>query len=90
LYLFFEELLGENDELPKKEKKQFAEFAFKLWKRLREEAKKGFDRSNKELYTFGTYLSSAPTEKYQIERRHEKLKEYYAYFTKTDGKIKGD
>jgi hypothetical protein len=90
LYLFFEELLGDKDELPKAERKTFVEFAFRLWKRLREEAKKGFDRTNKELYTFGTYLSSAPTEKYQIERRHQKLREYYQYFTKTSGTIKGD
>ncbi len=65
------------------------DFVFKLWRRLREEISAGFDRKNKELYTFETYLSSAPGEKYQIERRHEKLREYYAYFSKT-GKIKGD
>ena len=89
LYLFTEELLGENGEFPDGEGEEFVDFTFKLWKRLKEEAKKGFDRTNKELYTFGTYLSSAPTEKYQIENRHKRLKEYFDYFKKT-GKIKGD
>lgn len=89
LCLFFEELLGENTELSEEERKQFVEFAITFWKRLRDEAKKGFERTNKELYTFGTYLSSAPTEKYQIDRRHQKLAEYYGHFKKT-GKIKGD
>lgn len=90
LYLFFEELLGNKDEFPKADSERFAEFSFKLWKRLREEAKKGFDRTNKELYTFGTYLSSAPTEKYQIDRRNQKLLEYYDHFKNTGGTIKGD
>lgn len=90
LYLFFEELLGDKNELPTSDGKRFVDFALRLWKRSREEAKKGFDRTNKELYTFDTYLSSAPTEKYQIQRRHLKVREYYEYFGKTDGKIKGD
>ena len=90
LYLFFEQLLGDEKELPKSERKRFVDFAFKLWKRSREEAKKGFERSNRELYTFDTYLSSAPTEKYQIQRRNQKLREYYAHYRKTNGAIKGD
>lgn len=90
LYLFFEELLGDEKELPRVEAKRFVEFSLKLWRRSREEAKKGFDRTNKELYTFGTYLSSAPTEKYQIQRRDQKLREYFDYYRRTDGKIKGD
>ena len=49
----------------------------------------GFDRKNRELYSFETLVSSAPGERYQIERRHEKLAEYYAYFRET-GRIKGD
>ena len=89
VYLFFEELRGERDALSSEEQKQFLEFVFKLWKRVRDEISSGFDRANEELYRFETYLSSAPGEKYQIERRHEKLREYYAHFKKT-GKIKGD
>lgn len=89
VFLFFDELLGERDEFPKDEGKQFVEFTFLLWRRLKEEAKKGFERTNKELYTFGTYVSSAPTEKYQIDSRHRELAEHYERFKKT-GKIKGD
>jgi hypothetical protein len=68
---------------------RFVKFVFTLWKRLREEISAGFDRKNRELYVFETMLSSAPGEKYQIERRHQKLIEYYEYFERT-GKIKGD
>jgi Protein of unknown function DUF262 len=90
LYFCFEALLGTATELPKKEAEQFVDFALRLWRRSKEEAKRGFERTNKELYTFGTYLSSAPTEKYQIQRRDQKLREYYEYFKKHNGKIKGD
>jgi hypothetical protein len=89
VYLFLEEMLSETDALSANEIKKFVQFVFALWQRLRQEAKAGFDRKNKELYTFERLLSSASGEKYQIERRHEKLKEYYDHFKRT-GKIKGD
>ncbi len=89
IYLFFDELLGERDELPKNEGKQFVEFTSVLWQRLKGEAKKGFERTNKEVYTFSTFLNSAPTEKYQIDNRHQALAQHYEHFKKT-GKIKGD
>jgi hypothetical protein len=89
VYLFFEERCENPKEFSPAERRVFVDFVFKLWKRLKDEIRAGFDRKNKELYTFETYLSSAPGEKYQIERRHEKLREYYVHFTKT-GKIKGD
>ncbi len=90
IYLFFEELISKKGELSSTEQKEFVKFVFSLWRRLKEEGSAGFDRKNKELYTFETYLSSAPGEKYQIERRHQKLIEYYGYFRKTEGRIKGD
>jgi len=86
VYLFFEEIhmtIGTND------RARFAQFSFALWKRLKEEISKGIDRSNRELYSFEALLSSAPGEKYQIERRHQKLIEYYEHYKKT-AKIKGD
>jgi hypothetical protein len=89
VYLFLEELLGNKSNLAIDEQKIFVKFVLALWKRLKEEAKAGFNRKNKELYTFETFLSSAPGEKYQIERRHGKLMEYYEHFSKTK-KIKGD
>lgn len=89
VYLFFEEIGGEDGTVSAREQKTFADFVFKLWKRLREEVRAGFDRKNRELYSFETLVSSAPGEKYQIERRHQKLAEYYEHF-KNKGKIKGD
>jgi len=89
VYLFFEETGVTDGAVSAKEQKTFADFVFKLWKRLREEVGAGFDRKNRELYSFETLVSSAPGEKYQIERRQQKLVEYYNHFKKT-GKIKGD
>ena len=85
LYLLFEEY---RDTDPKEQKK-IADFAFVLWKRLKEESKSGFDRKNRELYGFETHLSSAPGERYQIERRHTKLLEFYSHYRET-GKVLGD
>lgn len=87
IYFLFEEL--REDLTTTKDRRQFVEFVFALWVRLREEIGKGIDRHNRELYAFETMVSSAPGERYQIERRHQKLLEYYKYF-KQFGKIKGD
>lgn len=73
----------------KAEYRQFVDFVFLLWKRLKEEARKGMDRKNRELYSFQSLLSSAPGEEYQISRRHDKLVEYYEFY-KRYTKIKGD
>lgn len=89
VFLFFEKHIYKGDDIPSKEGKQFMEFVFKLWGRLKQEISAGFERKNKELYIFETLISSAPSERYQIERRHEKLIEYYSYFKKT-AKIVGD
>ncbi len=87
VYLLFEEL---RDGLKSRgDRRTFVDFVFALWTRMRQEVSAGIDRKNRELYVFETMLSSAPGERYQIERRHEKLLEYYEYFKKT-GKIKGD
>jgi RNAse (barnase) inhibitor barstar len=71
------------------EHKVFVDFIFKLWKRLREEAEKGMDRENRELYSFQSMLSSAPGEPYQIEGRHNKLVELFDFYKKHQ-RIKGD
>ncbi|HVB55082.1 MAG TPA: DUF262 domain-containing protein [Candidatus Acidoferrales bacterium] len=87
IYLLFEKL---GDDLnSQKDKKTFVDFVFALWTRLRQEISAGIDRKNRELYAFETMLSSAPGERYQIERRHQKLIEYYEHF-KRNGKILGD
>lgn len=87
IYLLFEELRRQITR--PSAQKEFVEFVFLLWKRLREEIGAGIDRGNRELYSFETMLSSAPGEKYQIERRHHKLLEYFAHYKKT-GTIVGD
>lgn len=90
VYLFIEEMTKTHSKqaleltMPK-----FVEFAIKLLERLRSEARAGFDRKNEELYIFESFLSNAPGEKYQIKRRHDKLKDFFKYYQKTD-KIKGD
>jgi hypothetical protein len=89
IYLLFEELVTQQGPLEAKEQKTFVSLVFTLWRRLREEARAGISRKNKELYSFQTSLSSAPGEPYQIQGRHTKLSEFYEYFKKA-GKIRGD
>lgn len=87
VYLLFEELAGSVSS--PRDQKKFVEFVFTLWKRLKQEVSAGIDRTNRELYAFEAMLSSASGERYQIERRHQKMLEYYAVFRRT-GEIKGD
>lgn len=87
IYLLAEQL--ELPGLPAKTRDDFARFSLRFWTRLKEEAAKGLARSNPDLYEFENLLSSAPGEKYQIERRHQKLLEHFAYF-QSKQKIKGD
>jgi hypothetical protein len=82
-------LFVERHGLPDNEQRTFANFVFSLWKRLKEEAKLGMDRTNRELYSLQSLLSSAPGEAYQIEGRDEKLIEYYEFY-KSRRRIKGD
>ncbi len=90
IYLFVEELSkSSNTEKFEKIMPKFVTFILKFAKRLREEAKAGFKRQNEELYIFESYLSNAPGEKYQIEKRHNKLHEFFDYYQKKS-KIKGD
>ena len=88
VYLLAEELIQGNN-LSAAEEAMLVEFVLSLWERLRAEISAGFDRKNRELYSFQTFVSSAPGEKYQIERRHTKLKQYYEHF-KATGLIVGD
>jgi hypothetical protein len=87
-YLFVEEL-NETRQVEAIIMPEFVKFIIKLLKRLRDEAKAGFERKNKELYIFESYLSNAPGEKYQIEKRHKKLQEFFSYFQEKN-KIMGD
>lgn len=89
IYLFVEDLISGGGEFSADQKKSFSSFVFLLWKRLREESSLGIDRQNRELYSFQSYLSSAPGETYQIKNRHDKLNQYYEHFKRTE-RIKGD
>jgi Protein of unknown function DUF262 len=68
---------------------RMANFALHFWRRLREEMKAGIKRRNDLLFQFQAQLSSAPGEKYQIERRHRSLMDSYRHFL-GDGKLPGD
>jgi hypothetical protein len=70
-------------------RKKFVEFTLGLWKALKEEAKRGIDRKNRELYMFENLVSSAPGERYQIERRHDSMAKYFATFQR-NGKLPGE
>jgi len=88
VYLLFEELADKEGKVSDRVKKEFAEFVVTLRNQLKEEAKKGFNRTDEELYRFQSHLSSAPTEGYQIQRRHEEIKEFYERFKAKTGKRK--
>jgi hypothetical protein len=88
VYLLFEELADKDGKVSEKVRKEFAEFVVTLWGQLKDEAKKGFSRTDEALYRFQAHLSTAPTERYQIERRHEEMKEFYARFKSKTAKRK--
>jgi hypothetical protein len=90
VYLFAEDLIKPLDEVEiKKTMPKFVSFIREFSTRLKDESKAGFERKNEELYIFESFLSNAPGEKYQIEKRHLKLKEFFNYY-QTHKKIKGD
>jgi len=90
VYLFAEELIAEyQKEEANKIMKLFSEFILLFSTRLKAEAKAGFNRKNEDLYVFESYLNNAPGERYQIERRHQKLWDFFKYYQEK-GKLKGD
>lgn len=90
VYLFAEDLAKTlSDADIKKTMPKFVSFIQEFSTRLKEESKAGFNRKNEVLYLFESCLSNAPGEKYQIERRHAALKEFFDYY-QTHKKIKGD
>lgn len=63
---------------------RFRDFTLALSAQLRAEAKAGIKRTNQHLFEFESMLSSAPGERYQIERRHSKLMEFYRHYVETE------
>lgn len=90
IYLFVEGLMGGKSpgEIEKIVPK-FVKFTELFLRRLKEEIKAGFQRQNKDLYDFQSYLNNAPGERYQIARRHEELGKFFTYYL-AKVKIKGD
>lgn len=88
IYLFTDEVRETVSPTSKKDREELADFILTLRKRLKEDAKKGVDRTNREIYELQTMLSSSAGEKYQIARRHNKLFLLYDFY-KVKGEIKG-
>lgn len=89
VYLFVEEMFYHSPRKCERMMKKFVDFITLLVRRLKDESQAGFNRKNEQLYVFQSYLSTAPSEKYQIERRHKKLGELYKYYQR-ESKILGD
>ena len=89
IYLFIEDLIEKQKNKISAIMPDFVIFSVELLRRLKAEAKLGFQRRNEALYIFESYLSNAPGEKYQIEGRHAKLKELFTYY-QDKKKIMGD
>ena len=59
IYLFTDEILSTVDTTSTQEQNQLADFILVLRNRLKEDAKKGIDRTNREIYELQTMLSSS-------------------------------
>ena len=78
VFLLFEEI---GDDLASQaDRDRFRDFVLTLWERLKKEAKAGMDRQNRDLFEFDSMLSSAPGERYQIDRRHSKFLDFYEHY----------
>lgn len=84
VYLLGEELLAKGALVA-----DYPVFVEALIKALDAEVKKGMERTNESLYKLEGYLSSAPAERYQIERRHILISDLYAFFLSSGQKIRG-
>lgn len=80
LCLLFDELRENEATQNGSEDAAFVDFALEVWRELKREKSLGIERQNKDLFEFQGMVSSAPGEKYQIARRHEKLKEFYEHY----------
>lgn len=89
VFLFINELLELNKE---KEISEFLNFLIKFLKTKEWQVTQGLDmnRSYREILGFQTSLTQAANEKTAIQNRHDFLKDYFSYYKKTKGLIKGD
>jgi len=89
IYLFVSELIVLKKE---KEIKKFSEFFVEFLKTLKWQIPKGvqMDRQYYDLLKFQTNVTQAAGEKTSIQKRHDFLKEYFDFYKKEKGMIKGD
>ncbi|MFA6979350.1 MAG: DUF262 domain-containing protein [Ignavibacteriaceae bacterium] len=89
VFLFVNELLELKKE---KEINDFVEFFLKFLKTRSWQVAKGIDidRAYRNILNFQTNLTQAAGEKTAIQNRHEFLGDYFDYYKKTGGIIKGD
>ena len=71
---------------------EFVQFLSVFLIRLKEQIEKGIDidARYRDLLKFQTYITQAAVERYAIENRQEFLKDYFDFYRKSKGKIKGD
>lgn len=89
VFILFSELRRGGRMASSAERRKYVDFCIGLWKRLKEEAKLGIERTNQELYSFENLIGSAPGERYQIERRHVSMREYFETFRES-GRLPGE
>jgi hypothetical protein len=88
VYLLYHQLEADGGLAAAAARRKYVEFSLTLWRELKDEAKRGIDRKNRELYAFENLVSSAPGERYQIERRNDSMAKYFAVFQR-NGKLPG-
>ena len=89
IFFFINKMIEENKE---KNIRHFIKFVMEFLKRLKTQVAKGIDIElrYRDLLKFQTYISQAAVEKYAIENRQTFLQEYFDYYQKNNGKIKGN
>ncbi|MBA4320879.1 MAG: hypothetical protein C0412_21015 [Flavobacterium sp.] len=89
VYLFVSDLIELKRE---KDINQFVEFLIKFLKTKEWQMSKGLDmaRAYRDILNFQTSLTQAAGEKPAIEKRHDFWKDYFDYYKKKKGLIKGD
>jgi hypothetical protein len=89
VYLFVSELIEQGKE---KEIKVFVEFFIKFLRTLKWQIPKGIemDKAYYDLLKFQTNITQAAGEKTAIQKRHDFLNEYFYFYKKEEGLIKGD
>ncbi|MEW6054634.1 MAG: DUF262 domain-containing protein [Nitrospirota bacterium] len=89
VFFFLNDLIQSGNE---RNIRSFLKFLSEFLKRLKSQVEKGIDIETRyrDLLKFQTYISQAAVEKYAIENRQKFLEDYFDFYLKYGGKIKGD